>query len=176
MKIKSSGVSKPLQILVDPRHRPFRFQSFPSSSSLCLLETGSIQQRQGCFSNVLDSHKRICFFPIFSNRQSLTPSFDRSSNVNFDNTSMANPALVSSVTKALASKPFDFAQSPRSRFITRPKQGTSASNNKRKPATPGMDNFRERLSSEGISKESATLIANATRSGTITHYESSWHK
>ena len=87
---------------------------------------------------------------------------------------MANPVLVPSVTKALDSKPFDFAQSPRR--ITRPKQGTSASNNKRKPATPGMDNFRERLSSEGISKESATLIANATRSGTITHYESSWHK
>ena len=36
MEIKSSGVSKPLQILVDPRYRPFRFQSFPSSSSLSL--------------------------------------------------------------------------------------------------------------------------------------------
>ena len=39
MEIKSSGVSKPLQILVDPRYRPFCFQSFPSSCSLCLLET-----------------------------------------------------------------------------------------------------------------------------------------
>ena len=87
---------------------------------------------------------------------------------------MANTVLVPSVTKALHSKPFNFAQSPR--FITRHKQGTSSSNNKRKPATPGMDSFRERLSSEGISKESATLIANARRSGTITHYESSWRK
>ena len=77
MEIKSSGVSKPLQILVDPRHRPFRFQSFPSSSKLCLLETGSIQQRQRCFSNVLDSLKRIFFYPIFSNRQSFAQSFDR---------------------------------------------------------------------------------------------------
>ena len=34
----------------------------------------------------------------------------------------------------------------------------------------------ERLSSEGISKESATLIANARRAGTIPHYESFWRK
>ena len=65
---------------------------------------------------------------------------------------MAKPVLVPSVTKALDSKPFDSAQSPR--FITKPKQGTSSSNNKWKPATPSMDSFGERLSSEGISKES----------------------
>ena len=68
MEIKSSGVSKPLQILVDPRYRPFRFQSFPWSSNLSLLETGSIQQRQGWFSNMFDSQKRICFSPNFSYR------------------------------------------------------------------------------------------------------------
>ena len=87
---------------------------------------------------------------------------------------MANPVLVPSVIKALDPRPFDFAQSPR--IITRPKHGTSSSNNKRRPATPGMDSFRERLSSEGISKESATVIANVRRSGTLTHYESSWCK
>ena len=87
---------------------------------------------------------------------------------------MANPVLVPSVTKVLYSKPFDFVQS--TRFVTRPKQGTSSPNSKRKPATPGMDSFRERLSSEGISKESATLITNARQSGTIAHYESSWRK
>ena len=75
--------------------------------------------------------------------QSLAQSFDRSSHINFDNTSMENPVLVASVTKALDSKPFDFCQSPR--FVTRPKEGTSVPNNKKKPATPGMDSFRERL-------------------------------
>ena len=84
---------------------------------------------------------------------------------------MGNTVLVPSVTEALDSKPLDFAQGPR--FITRCKQGTSSSNNKRESGTPGMDSFKERLSSERISKESATLIANARRSGTITHYESS---
>ena len=173
-EIKSSGVSIPLQILVNSRDRPFPLQSSPSSSSLCLLETGFIQQRQECSSNLLNSHERICSSPIFSNGQSLTQSFDRSSNVTFDNTSMENQVLVPSVTKALDSKPFDFAQS--TRFVTRPKQETSSSNNKRKLRTPGMDSFRERLSSEEISVENATVIANARRSSTITHCESSWHK
>ena len=131
-------------------------------------------KRRDAFQMCWTHTKGYAFPPIFSNRQSPTQSFDRSSNVNFDNTSMTNPVLVPSVTKALDSKPFDFAQSPR--FITKPKQGTSSSNNKRKPVTPGMDSFREKLSSEGMSKESATLIANAKRSGTITHYESSWRK
>ena len=89
--------------------RPLHFQSFQSSSCLCLLETGSIEQRQGCFSNVLESHKMICFSPIFFNRQTCSQSFDRLRTVNFDNTSMVNPVLVPLVTKALNSKPFDFA-------------------------------------------------------------------
>ena len=85
--------------------------------------------------------------------QSLAQSFDRSSHINFDNTSMENPVLVASVTKALDSKPFDFCQSPR--FVTRPKEGTPVPNNKRKPATPGMDSFRH----------------NQARSGTIPLYK-----
>ena len=145
--IETSGLSKSLQILQN-LCKPFYFKSFPSSSSLCLLETRSIQQRQGYFSNVLYSQKGICFSPILFNRQSLTQSFERSNHVSFGNTSMINPVLVPSVTKALDSKPLDLAQSPR--FVTRSKQGTSSPSNKRKPASPGMDSFRERLSSEGI--------------------------
>ena len=50
--------------------------------------------------------------PIFSNGQSLTQSFVRSSNVNFDNASLANTVLVPSVTKALDSKPFNLPKVP----------------------------------------------------------------
>ena len=69
MEIKSSGVSKPLQILVDPRYRPFCFQSFPSSCSLCLLETlwkldpysKDRDDFQMCW-----THKKRYVFPPFS--------------------------------------------------------------------------------------------------------------
>ena len=132
MEVKTSGVSKPLQVLVDFRHRPFCLESFPSSCSLCPLETGSILQRQGYFQMCMTDKKRICFSPIFSKLPAqssssleavephplkgtikflksktknsfffLAQSFDRSSHVNFDNTSMANPVLVPSVTKVL---------------------------------------------------------------------------
>ena len=43
---------------------------------------------------------------------------------------------------------------------------------KSKLATPGIDSFREKLSTEGLSEESAILIANARRPGTVSHYES----
>ena len=100
---------------------------------------------------VLDSHKRICF-----------PPFSLIGRVSHK------------VLKAHDSKPLDFTQN--TRFTTRPKQGTSSCNNKRKPTTPGMDSFREKLSSKGLSKESATLITNARRSGTITLSKSSWRE
>ena len=158
------GFKRLLKNLVELRYRPFCFQSTLSSFNLCGLKTGYIQQRQGCFSNEFDMRKNICFPHIFSNKHTLTQSFERSRNVNFDNTSVESPVLVPSVTEALDSKPFDFTQN--TRFIRRPKQGTSSSNNKRKPTTYGMDSFKERLYSEGISKESDT----------ITYYESSRRK
>ena len=92
------------------RYRPFCFQSTLSSFNLSALKTGYIQQRQGCFSNEFNTRKNICFPHIFSNKHRLTQSFERSRNVNFDNTSMESPVLVPSVTEALNSKPFDFTQ------------------------------------------------------------------
>ena len=63
-EIKSSGVSIPLENLMDPRHRPFCFPSFTSSSNLCVLETGSRQQRQRCFS-LCWTHTKGYAFPHF---------------------------------------------------------------------------------------------------------------
>ena len=42
--------------------------------------------------------------------------------------------------------------------------------------TPGMNSFRERLHTEGISEESAALITTARKGGTNCHYESAWRK
>ena len=69
MEVKSSGVSKLLQVLVDFRHRPFCFQSFPSSCRLCSLETGSILQRQGCFQMCMTDKKGYAFTPFSLNCQ-----------------------------------------------------------------------------------------------------------
>ena len=43
--------------------------------------------------------------------------------------------------------------------------------NRRKIATPGIDSFRQKLSAERLSEESAILIANVKRSATASHYQ-----
>ena len=47
---------------------------------------------------------------------------------------------------------------------------------KRNLATPGMDGFWKKSSVKGISEESAAHIAHARRTGTNTHFESTWRK
>ena len=44
------------------------------------------------------------------------------------------------------------------------------------PSFSGMDGFRERLATEGISEQATMLITNARRSGSVSNYESSWRK
>ena len=43
--------------------------------------------------------------------------------------------------------------------------------NRKKIATPGIDSFRQKLSAERLSEESAILIANVKRSATASHYQ-----
>ena len=43
--------------------------------------------------------------------------------------------------------------------------------NRKKIAIPDIDSFRQKLSAERLSEESAILIANAKRSATAFHYE-----
>ena len=57
------------------------------------------------------------------------------------------------------------------RSFDRAKQASLSVDRKKKPATPCMDSFREKLSAV-LSEESAILIANARRPGTVSHYES----
>ena len=52
----------------------------------------------------------------------------------------------------------------------------SSVDRKPKLATPGMDSLREKLFAEGLSEESAILIANGRGPGTVSHYESARRK
>ena len=76
--------------------------------------------------------------PTFSNRQSITQSFDRWGNVNVDNTRVGSSVLVPSITKVPDLKLIDFTKNPR--FISRSKYAISSSNSKMKLASP--DSFR----------------------------------
>ena len=119
---------------------------FPIKLQLMCLGDWIHTGKAGMLFKCVGLTKRDMLSLIFPNTQSPTKSFDRSSNFNFDNITMENPVLVPSVAKAFNSKPFDFTKN--TKFITRPKQKTSSSNNKRKPTISGMHIFRARLFSE----------------------------
>ena len=121
MAIKFSGVSEPLQIFGRPQTQTFSLQEFPTKFQLVSLGAW-IHTAKAEFSNMLDSQKRICFSSIFSNMQSLAQSFDRSSHINFDNTSMANPVLVPSDPLIFAKVP-DLLQGPKEELQPRITKG-----------------------------------------------------
>ena len=63
-----------------------------------------------------------------------------------------------------------------SRFAKRSPREASSFSNQSHTTLSGMDNFRKRLATEGISEKVASLISDSRRSGTKSDYESSWRK
>ena len=87
---------------------------------------------------------------------------------------MTNPILVPSASGNVNKE--SLVTSKCSKSFDRAKQTKSSVDRKRKFATSGMDSFMENLFVEGLSEESAILIENSRRLGTVPHYELTWHK
>ena len=89
----------------------------------------------------------------------------------------SNSILVKSVLKFTSSsdaiRKTDFHSTSRGSF-NKLKDEKASINRERKVKTSGLDNFREKLFAEGISKSAAERITSAKRQGSITHYESAW--
>ena len=63
-----------------------------------------------------------------------------------------------------------------SKSSCKPTRGLPSTDREIKSPVSGMDNFRNSLLEEGISKEASDLISNARREGTRTNYECAWNK
>ena len=150
------------------------FECRCSLSKLCFLETRPIQQREGWFTDVMGPDKRTCISPFLSNRPGIKQRFGRLSNIDSNNSSIANTIPVSSVTETVNTNPVTFTPNPK--LIGLSDRGTPSFSGKKKLATPTMDSFKQNLLTEGISKEYASLISDARRSGTVSHYKSTWCK
>ena len=104
-------------------------------------------------------HKKIFSPPVLSNRSGINQSFDRSGITGRNNSRMANKILVLSFTNTINTKPVTFALNPK--LLERSDQRTPSFSGKQRYATPGMDNFKQKLFTKGISKESVkSLITN----------------
>ena len=118
--------------------------------------------------------KGICFSPILSNWSGLKKDSIGPSNTDSNNPKMANTVLVTSASSNVNKEYLVISKC--SKYFDRAKQTKSPVDRKTRLATPGMDSFREELSAEKISEESAILIANARRPGTVSQYESALRK
>ena len=138
------------------------------------MEIGPLQPRERCLPNILDQQKEIYLSPILSNRSGLKKDSIRPSNSDSSNPRIANTVVVASASVNVNKK--SLVTSKCSRSFDRAKQIKSSVDRKPKLATPGMDSFREKLFAEGLSEESAILIANSRGPGTVSHYESARRK
>ena len=150
------------------------FSNFTPITHLHLMETGPLQPRERCLPNFLDQQKGICFSPILSNRSGLRKDSVGPSNTDSSNPRMANTVVVHSAYANV--NKLSLFTSKYSKSFDRAKQTKSSVDRKTKLATLSMDSFKEKLSAEGLLEESAILIANARRPGTVAHYESPWRK
>ena len=121
------------------------------------------------YGNKKDQQKGKWFSPNLSYRSSLKkdpigPSKTDSSSPRIENTDFVPSPSPTVNKKSLVTSKY-------SKSFDRAKQTKSSVNRKTKLATPGMDSFKEKLSAEGLSEESAILITNGRRPGTVPHYE-----
>ena len=117
---------------------------------------------------------RLCFPTCLTDRSGFKESGNRSRKLDLNNTNMTGTVLVFTTPSNTSKKSCfstKYAQS-----IDWFKLRKSYFSRKRKLTSPDMDSFLEKLSSQGLSKESISIITNAERKGTCTHYESSWRK
>ena len=114
---------------------------------------------------------RVCFPTFLSDRSGFKESDNKSGNFELSNTNVAGTVLVFTSPSNVREKSSSSMKDAQS--IGWSKSGKSCVSRERKLKTPGMYSFPEKLSSEGLSKESISLITNARRKGTSTHYESS---
>ena len=116
--------------------------------------------------------KWICFSTFQPNWKSVKESSNGPGQALTGNSNLAKSVLVS-LSYSDVSRQTNFDSTSRGSFngFWTISKKTSI-NRERKIKTCGLDNFREKLFAEEISKNAAELITSAKRQGSITHYES----
>lgn len=174
MDVEPKSISENLSVEGHSRDGPVCLQGVQADSSLLLLENGSLQQRDRCLLPGLDSDKGICIPSILANRQSIKKNRDGTGPHNINNTCLANSVMVSKACPNVYKKSSDGPSNPR------PPSGSFRElppiSKKPIPKIGGLDIIRKNLIAEGVSEEAASLILQARRGSTRSHYESAWQQ
>ena len=128
-----------------------------------------------CFSSIVQ--KKVdprCFSTFQPNREG-TEQGTSGPRSNFaDNSSLAQSVVVSTSSTNLSRE--TNSNTSRKGSLNGPKVGEAFTHRDREIKTSALDNFKEKLFAEGISKNATDLITDAKRQGSISHYESAWRK
>ena len=172
MEIELTSFPKNMQTSGLPDYRPVCITGVQSSPSVLLTKDRSLQQRDRCFLSFLDISNGIRIPSFLSHRTCSEESPSQQSNLNINNTSLADTILVSSTTPNVNKKPSSIAT--HSRSSKRPVGERSSSCHQSHTQIGGVDSIRQNLIEEGLSEETASIIIQARRGSTRSHYESAW--
>ena len=139
-----------------------------------IIENQSFQSGQGCFSDILGSQVYVRFSPFCTYRKGSSESKSESVSNDYNNSSIARPTMVCRASKIVCKKPTTSTSTQRS--TERSCRQVESICNAEFTATTGLDNLRQNLLAEGISKRASNLITNNRRTSSIKHYESAWKK
>ena len=150
---------------------------FPTEPSVTKIHVPAFAPSQLCSrfpSALLEKPLRVCIPSILLDRKGACQSKEGSVSSPYQNTSIANSAMVHNITRNVGSTSHNSTQSDHT--VTR-SSGAKAPFAGRQAATVGgMEGFRKALEGEGVSKLSAPLITNSRRSGSLSNYQSAWRK
>ena len=142
IETKTTDFSCTRQYKGDTRHRSLCISSLPLTSLLYFLETGPIQQWEGCISKVTEIPKGVCFYKFQPNWKSVEES-SNGPGPDLTGNSWQSQSWYSCLPSGV-SKQTGFDSTSRGSF-TGPKDGKASIKREREIKTSGLDNFREKL-------------------------------
>ena len=164
---KSKGIWEDLYRIWGSRYRCFCFLGFPSGSNLYVLGTGSIQKEQGCVSNLLGSHERICISSISTNRIGFQKGSERSGNSDTSYPAWQTQFWYSRLLQLSVLKPLLLSSLPD--LLLGPKEEKHHLVENENLKLLERDHIRKELHADKILEESAFPITNTRRSNKNSH-------
>ena len=153
--------------------RPICFPTEPSVTKIHVLASVPKQLYSRIPSALLEKPLQVCIPFILLNRKGTCQNKEVPVS-SYHNTSMANSAMVRSITRNVGSTSHNSTQSDY--IVTRPSRAKAPFAERQSATIGGIEGMKKSLNGEGVSTLGATLITNSRRSGSISNYQSAWRK
>ena len=149
--------------------RPICFPTEPSVTKIHVLASVPKQLYSRIPSALLEKPLQVCIPFILLNRKRTCQNKEVPV-YSYHKTSMANSAMVRSITRNIGSTSHNSTQSHY--IVTRPSMAKAPFAERQSATIGGIEGMKKAFNGEGVSTLGATLITNCRRSGSISNYQS----